>query len=239
MGIKWNMRKANAIIDERKKSEDDRKRQVFTGAYIIPNAGSTDPKSEVICRALDWVYDNRKDLAKRLRNEPSMEKAVNILQNVFTIGPFIAYEIACDLRFTKLLADACDINSWANPGPGAKRGIHRILSGKKKWEGDRPNYVKVMRELLVLARTQKDTISDEIKRCEWPFEMREIEHSLCEYDKYCRVKYKEGRPRSRYAPYSWDSDVEGEEPIKLSKSERKARKKMEELRRQGQQELDL
>jgi hypothetical protein len=36
---------------------------------------------------------------------------------------------------------------------------------------------------------------------EWPFEMREIEHSLCEFDKYCRVKFKEGRtPRSIYRP---------------------------------------
>jgi bacterioferritin (cytochrome b1) len=37
-------------------------------------------------------------------------------------------------------------------------------------------------------------------KCEWPFEMREIEHSLCEYDKYLRVMKKEGRPRSTFTP---------------------------------------
>jgi hypothetical protein len=30
--------------------------------------------------------------------------------------------------------------------------------------------------------------------------MREIEHSLCEFDKYMRVKRGEGRPRSKYQP---------------------------------------
>ena len=31
-------------------------------------------------------------------------------------------------------------------------------------------------------------------------EMREIEHSLCEFDKYQRVKNGEGKPRSIYQP---------------------------------------
>jgi hypothetical protein len=32
------------------------------------------------------------------------------------------------------------------------------------------------------------------------FEMREIEHSLCEFDKYERVRNKQGAPRSKYYP---------------------------------------
>jgi hypothetical protein len=43
------------------------------------------------------------------------------------LGPFLAYEIVTDLRFTALLENAPDIMTWANPGPGAKRGITRLL----------------------------------------------------------------------------------------------------------------
>jgi hypothetical protein len=34
---------------------------------------------------------------------------------------------------------------------------------------------------------------------QWPrWEMREVEHSLCEFDKYSRVRSGEGRPRGVY-----------------------------------------
>ncbi len=207
LGAKWDEKRAIKILKDRIASGDDDKKQIFTGAYIIPNAGEERPKVEVICEALTWVWDNRKDLTKRIHKEPSLEKTVNVLQNIWTVGPFIAYEIACDLRFTRLLHDASDRNAWANAGPGAKRGIHRILSGDKDKMEVKPNYVQVMRDLLIMAR-KPGNLSKEIHEAEWPFEMREIEHSLCEFDKYLRVKHGEGRPRSRYQPWRWDNTVE-------------------------------
>jgi len=33
-----------------------------------------------------------------------------------------------------------------------------------------------------------------------PFELKEIEHSLCEFDKWARVTGGEGRPRRRFHP---------------------------------------
>ena len=209
---KWNVDKAIELLSERRDKEHE---QIFTGAYIIPQGGSTDPKIDVICRALDFLHDgrtkkekeegklpNRVLFANKIRRRPSMERAVNILMRVPTIGGFIGYEIACDLRHTRLLADAYDIKSWANPGPGAMRGIHRLMTGKHKWPKGtpRPDYVRAMRMLLRRAE-RRGMLGKAIKRCEWPFEMREIEHSLCEFDKYCRVKFKEGkRPRSVYRP---------------------------------------
>lgn len=41
-------------------------------------------------------------------------------------GPFHAYEVVTDLRHTALLDRAPDIMTWANPGPGAQRGLNRI-----------------------------------------------------------------------------------------------------------------
>jgi hypothetical protein len=103
----------------------------------------------------------------------------------------------CDLRHTRLLHDAKDKMSWANPGPGAMRGIHRLLSGSYEWEGERPDYVRAMRALLRMAPRK---LSAAVKKCGTPFEMREIEHSLCEFDKYMRIKRKEGKTRSKFKP---------------------------------------
>lgn len=197
MELKWNAKKAIQLLTERQLNDHE---QIFTGAYIIPNAGRSDPKIQVICEALQSLYEVRDKLAKQIRKARSMERAVELLSTVPTIGGFIGYEIACDLRHTRILADATDINSWANPGPGAKRGIHRLLTGSAaKIRGI--GYVGAMRNLLMLATDNANPrVSTDIRSCEWPFEMREIEHSLCEFDKYMRVKNGEGRPRSRYRP---------------------------------------
>ena len=36
-------------------------------------------------------------------------------------------------------------------------------------------------------------------------EMREIEHCLCEFDKYERARLGEGRPRAKYKPHRLDN----------------------------------
>jgi len=195
MGLKWNVKRAIQLLTERQNVDHE---QIFTGAYIIPNAGRTDPKVQVICEALQVFYDKRDKLAKRIRKFRSMERTVELLSDIPTIGGFIGYEIACDLRHTRLLADATDILSWANPGPGARRGIHRLITGSADKVRD-IDYVRHMRQLYIATR-ESHVLSEDIVKCEWPFEMREIEHSLCEFDKYMRVKNKEGRPRSRYRP---------------------------------------
>ena len=130
----WSMKLAMRILESRASAGE----KIFTGAYIIPNAGREDPKIQVICEALDALYKVRTRLARRIRKCASMEKACRILQKIPTIGPFIAYEMACDLRHTRILSHARDILSWANPGPGAKRGIHRLKTGKAKWPKNTP-----------------------------------------------------------------------------------------------------
>lgn len=202
---RWDMEKALELLAKRQEEG----KQIFTGAYIIPNAGRTDPKIQVISEALEAIYQDRKKLTRKIKKYASMERTVLLLQKYPTIGGFIGYEIACDLRHTRVLSHARDIMSWANPGPGARRGIHRLLTGDRHYEGRKPDYVAAMRQLLREAIGEVDDgevigmLAPHVRstpRAEWPFEMREIEHSLCEFDKYMRVKGGEGRPRSVYRP---------------------------------------
>jgi len=113
-----------------------------------------------------------------------MEAVFYKLLQFFMVGKFVGYEMVCDLRFTNVL-DAVDTLTWANVGPGAERGLRRL--------GMDPT-LESMRELL----SRKNELQSYVFDCEWPFELREIEHSLCEFDKYQRVKTGAGRPRQRY-----------------------------------------
>lgn len=191
----WNKKDAIRILDQRKNEDHE---QIFTGAYIVTGGGKGGlPKHELLCEALDFAFEKRAEFWKAIRGRknrpPTMQRAWKVLLAIPTVGPFVAYELVCDLRHTKLLSDARDVNTWANPGPGAKRGIHRLLIGQAQWEGGpRPDYHAAMSELWKMHKERLEEPS------EWPFEQREIEHSLCEFDKYMRVKNGEGRPRSRF-----------------------------------------
>jgi len=184
----WDERKAKKILHAEKKEG----KQIFTGAYIITNAGSTRSKVDTVTEAMTHLWKDRNKIVKEIGQNSKLETACNILQRYPLIGKFIAYELVTDLRHTPILNKAGDIMTWANPGPGAQRGIHRLLTGKKD-KVLKLDYVQEMRYLL-----QESKKYGVLKKHVPKLEMRDIEHSLCEFDKYMRVKNGEGRPRSIY-----------------------------------------
>ena len=103
----------------------------------------------------------------------------------------MAYEVVTDLRHTKWLRNARDIMTWANPGPGAQRGLNRIYERELNKTIKKPQLNFEMKTLLDCSQyfLQGHMI---------PLEMRDIEHCLCEFDKYERTRLGEGRPRARY-----------------------------------------
>jgi hypothetical protein len=156
--------------------------QVFTGAHIVyspPNLGKVEAITDV-CLAL---YNLREATAACARSSRSLQQTFNHLQQVHCVGGFMGYEMVTDMRHTRLLEDATDIMTWANIGPGAARGLRRLQL---------PVRVESMRGLL---ERSVDYMSKDFP----PLEMREIEHSLCEFDKYARVLNHEGAPRSKFA----------------------------------------
>ena len=105
----------------------------------------------------------------------------------------MSYEVVTDLNYTPVLDKAKDRFSWANAGPGAKRGLNRIH--------DRPltkrlNAYQSNREMQDLLKDSARYLGRHIPILE--VDMRCIEHSLCEWDKYERVRLAQGSPRSKY-----------------------------------------
>ena len=166
-------------------------KQVFTGAYIITNNGLRESKIDLVCDAIAAANARAASLILSIRKVNTLEHATQQLATLPMVGDFIAYELVTDLRHTSVLHKATDIMTWANPGPGARRGLNRIHGRPVK---HRLNKYQAIDEMLALLYKVDEAVEPYVPA----LEMRDIEHSLCEFDKYMRVKLGEGRPRSKY-----------------------------------------
>lgn len=194
----WKKSVAKALLHRVAKS----KKQVFTGAYIITNNGSNEPKIDLVCNAVTHVWQARKALYYDIYEVGNLEQACKYMTEYPMIGSFIAYEMVTDFRWTPILSHAGDIMDWANPGPGARRGLSRIWYDDPHHKGTTRSCIDRMKDLLKLSQKR-----GKLKNHMEPLEMRDIEHSLCEFDKYMRVRNGEGRPRSIYKPNKLSQSV--------------------------------
>lgn len=114
-------------------------------------------------------------------------------------GPFMAYEVVTDLRHTRYANKAPDKFFWANAGPGAIRGLNRLfgrdINAKPKATQTNDEMQSLLSWLNVYTEGRFVATFGEI----YPrFEMRDVEHTLCEFDKYERVRLGEGKMRAKY-----------------------------------------
>lgn len=177
-----------------KKAVEERVRPLsrwITGSYIIKTPNEVD-KLEGVLQCVNNTVRHIPKLTESILNKNTLQHANNLLSNLPFLGGFMAYELTTDLRHTKLLSGATDIMTWANPGPGAMRGANRILKLPVDRKLRTDFYIKEMKELLELS---KDTQNWPNEGHFPPLEMRDIEHSLCEFDKYLRAKNGQGRPK--------------------------------------------
>jgi hypothetical protein len=175
--------------------------QVETGAYMIRAESNRDAEwyawtkqRYIIERVCGGMWDRREMLLLPALRE-SIEAATSALMTQYGCGGFMAYEIATDLRHCPGWLDrAPDIMTWANPGPGAMRGLNRLHG--RPVRRPRPSLKQAVAEMRELLEMSPLYLAAHVP----PLEMRDIEHSLCEMDKWLRVRAGEGRPRSKFVP---------------------------------------
>lgn len=170
---------------------------LVTGAYKVKTPAKMN-KLEGIIWCLEQFLPQAEYYQKIMEQEGyTLEHATLVLTQFPCLGPFMSYEVVTDLRFS-ILQNAPDIMHWANPGPGCARGLSRVL-GEDKSFFDRHNKNDVavmMQHMYNLLQLSKD---ENYWPQSWPkWEMREVEHTLCEFDKYQRALLGEGTPKQRY-----------------------------------------
>jgi hypothetical protein len=191
-----------------------------TGSYIIKTPDGRDKLDGVLWCVEQFMRGDWREYALTPESKPeTLEDYWTWLCGFPYLGPFMAYEIVTDLRHTMQLERAPDIMTWANPGPGARRGLNRLHGRRLEYPTPRSQLILEMQELLVLSQealywpqfecVRHDAVMgrfppsmrpeaniDLLEESMWPaWEMREVEHTLCEWDKYERIRLGQGRPR--------------------------------------------
>lgn len=214
-----------------------------TGAYMITSPqgfNKLDGMCEVIRRFCanstkhGWEW---RAMAQYMLDCRSQANAVSLyeawvwLKEFEFQGPFHAYEVITDLRHTALLDTAPDIMTWANPGPGAQRGLNRI-HGRRKAPAEGQTARRALRVPIKAEQAQtemQELLTASLDPMHWPqpdsknvfyegpgygslfmhklapaqeqwppWEMRDVEMWLCEYDKIIRTRSGDGKPRGVY-----------------------------------------
>ena len=203
---RWNPDKALGVL-QRRKAEG---KKIYTGAYLLGSCPKGTTRAEYLVndvlstlrhelRSAYWVSAVNNDWPLRESRSLILEEVWKWFHSQRGIGDFLAYEIVSDLRHTKYLRDAPDIMTWANAGPGALRGLTRLWGFQPKtrqisgYSFPKKNALEAMQTLLARSQEARWGLNTP------PWEMREVEHHLCEHDKYERIKLGQG-VLERFAP---------------------------------------
>jgi hypothetical protein len=171
--------------------------RVYTGAYMVTNAGRPGAKHRLICYSfLADLLRRRDTIVGAIQENYSFEEAVRALCHSDGFASFMAKEALLDTTYTSMWPPLTptDRHTWTAMGPGARRGAGRLKYGELRRLCER--------EALEVALEAYSFRSDTSM---WPREYRDltldaIQFCLCEHDKMERVRLGQGRPRSRYHP---------------------------------------
>jgi hypothetical protein len=178
-------------LEARKK----RGEKVFTGAYMI--SASSEYSRVYGSSKAGYIADFV--LTPLWKNREYIREATGSLAHFYSrligfngVGSFMAGQIVCDTKYTRLLEAAPDWWQWACPGPGSQRGLNRVMSRpvNQNWSGG---------EWFVELCKLKAEIGPMVLNAGMPsIHAQDLQNCLCEFDKYERVRLGEGKPRSKY-----------------------------------------
>lgn len=178
-----------------------RGRPIFNNAYLISSGTKGQKKHLSILTNLQDL--NLTEMISALDNARTPRDALEVLQTIPMVGPFLACEIWTDLSYLNFFTQRWTDNDFVNIGPGAKWGLEILYDSKlsKKEQEER---------LLHLHTIQKDYLETIHKRLNelhpwkeiaykhafsnYPFlSLTNIEGALCEFRKYWNITHGKGR----------------------------------------------
>ena len=173
---------------------------IFNSAYMVRGNDGVDKISSVIDYYIESI-DNRISI-----NGQSMKEDHTSLNSCYGFGSFMAGQVIADLRYIFPKKPWKDRMTWAPIGPGSARGLNRLMGlrvdSKIAKQNTLDEYVPMV--LKKLSRLWKSWGFGECR-----LEAMDIQNCFCEFDKYCRTVYEEGRPKQLYG-VSYDNTNKGD-----------------------------
>jgi hypothetical protein len=166
------------------KMRRDQGNKVFTSAYTISTCGKKMDK-------LDYVFDVVVAAVAEM-GEPEYRSLQACHENLMCIdglGSFLSAQVIADMKNTPghPLENAPDWWTFSAPGPGSLRG----LSWWRKWPITAKHYASTLADC---RRAVDPLVPSWIS----PISDQDFQNCLCEFSKYCKVKYLNGHVRNRY-----------------------------------------
>lgn len=181
----------NPEVARRRLGELAARGPVVTGAYVIKTPTGRTKGDGIVDCLQKFRQRHMERILRYLRGpNPTLQGTWVQLMEVPYLGPFMAYEIVTDLYHTRLLERAPDIFSWANPGPGCTRGLGWIVANDPtKFRYPSPKGQDLLHHMRNILAASGDPANWPL---EWqPWDMRTVEHTLCEFDKWQRGRQGE------------------------------------------------
>ena len=213
----------DALIGNQQKAHDLLRHWVVNGAKIFTNAFIVNSHtSEGWSDKVTYMFRLLRDVKLRFDGDPdaaikeikTMREMFETLNGLPGVGNFMAYQYTVDFTYSqRYLARAEDKHEWTCLGLGACRGLNRLLGNMPKRSGIKDDdQLALSREILGAWRQEiADHMYDEVQKTSKhagieeeddvinlyrSFEhvaMSDVEHELCEYDKYMRGGSKKRR----------------------------------------------
>lgn len=197
---RWRRSEAMQILAARAAAGE----RIVTGVWMVSGAAAPGrPIYEGYVDSLTTLARFAEYDAADMRRLRTLESAYGIVQQYRGVGRFVGWQIVLDLSYTPLLRGACDLERYLYVGPGAVRGLMR-LDGLEIPEGKyarlAPRYPGGEAAALARLRQVQTAVNDRRGTHVPHLTIHDVEHSLCEADKYARALRGEGRPRNTYEP---------------------------------------
>lgn len=168
-------------------SEIHKQDQKISGAYILKGYTCGD-KVRGLAMIVDDFHSHLTERTEALMSMNTLAEQYQYLRTIPFMGPFTAYQLLQDLRRTVVSSGRLDRRTFAVAGPGAKRGLNRY-------------HKRPVDQVLSPEQAHFEMVEIQQKSPQYTdlhLDVSDVQHNLCEYDKYLRVLLGEGRMKKKY-----------------------------------------
>ncbi|KAG9088769.1 hypothetical protein FS749_001914 [Ceratobasidium sp. UAMH 11750] len=181
------------------------KTALYTAAYQInwPNFGAETANKPSHQKHFILIKHMLQDkLPSKIRGCKTLKRAFEIIREYPSFGNFTSYQLALDLNMLPEINYNQD--AWAPVGPGSSNGLLKMFgSGVKGIETEAMLYLlSIQDEQWRRLNVDMDTPIHGPGLCPPKIGLPEIEHALCEVDKYSRERHPEIRLSGAKVPKS-------------------------------------
>ena len=177
----WEPEKMRVVLKEHR----DKGNKVFTGAYTVSTCGLAMDKIDYV---IDKVFT---PLRKTIINACDTETLEDVWEDLCQyqgFSSFMAGQVVADLKYIEPLLRATDWNTFAPLGPGSIRGLNRVYG---RPVGATIKQQQGTQELLEIQSIIRRELALDLP-------LHDVQNCMCETDKYLRLKYDNGKVRSKY-----------------------------------------